>query len=162
MATTAHRIQAGSFLTLHYRLAGPDGDIINTFKDKPATLTLGTGELSPAVEKRLIGLEEGAHATFDIPPGEAFGDRNPEMLQWVARRLLNEMGDPNENYQVGDVVQFPTPDGMASYAGSVRQVGKDGGNGELPDGKADAVLFDFNHPLAGQPVTFEVQVIGVL
>ena len=158
MATTAHRIQAGSFLTLHYRLAGPQGDIINTFKDKPATLTLGTGELSPAVEKRLIGLEEGARATFDIPPGEAFGDRNPEMVQWVARRLLNEMGDPDEQYKVGDVVQFPTPDGMATYAGSVQQVGKDGDG----DGKADAVLFDFNHPLAGQPVTFEVQVIGVL
>jgi len=158
MASTAHRIQPGSFLTLHYRLAGPGGDIINTFKDKPATLTLGTGELSPAVEKRLIGLEEGARATFEIPAGEAFGDRNPEMVQWVARRLLNEMGDPHEKYQVGDVVQFPTPDGMASYAGSVQQVGKDGDG----DGKADAVLFDFNHPLAGQPVTFEVQVIGVL
>jgi FKBP-type peptidyl-prolyl cis-trans isomerase SlpA len=158
MASTAHQVQPGSFLTLHYRLAGPGGDIINTFKDKPATLTLGTGELSPAVEKRLVGLEEGTHTTFDIPPGEAFGDRNPEMLQWVARRLLNEMGDPAENYQVGDVVQFPTPDGMSSYAGSVQQVGRDGDG----DGKADAVLFDFNHPLAGQPVTFEVQVIGVL
>lgn len=158
MASTAHRIQPGSFLTLHYRLAGPGGDIINTFKDKPATLTLGAGELSPAVEKRLVGLEEGAHATFEIPAGEAFGDRNPEMVQWVARRLLNEMGDPDEQYQVGDVVQFPTPDGMSSYAGAVQQVGQDGDG----DGKADAVLFDFNHPLAGRAVTFEVQVIGVL
>ena len=158
MASIAHRVQPGSFLTLHYRLAGPGGDIINTFNDKPATLTLGTGELSPAVEKRLVGLEEGARASFDIPPGEAFGDRNPEMVQWVARRLLNEMGDPDEKYQVGDVVQFPTPDGMSSYAGSVRQVGKD----DDGDGKSDAVLFDFNHPLAGQPVTFEVHVIGVL
>src|SRR3954470_12467566 len=117
MASTPHRVQAGSFLTLHYRLAGPGGDIINTFKDKPATLTLGTGELSPAVEQRLIGLEEGAHRTFDIPAGEAFGDRNPEMVQWVARRLLNEMGDPDEVYKAGDVVQFPTPDGMGQYAG---------------------------------------------
>jgi len=158
MAPTAHRIHAGSFLTLHYRLAGPGGDIINTFKDKPATITLGTGELSPAVEQRLLGLEEGAHATFEIPPGEAFGERNLEMVQWVARKLLNEMGDPNEVYATGDVVQFPTPDGMGSYAGSVKQVGKDGDG----DGKADAVLFDFNHPLAGQPVTFEVKVIGVL
>ena len=158
MASTAHRVHPGSFLTLHYRLAGPGGDIINTFKDKPATLTLGTGELSPAVEKRLLGLEEGAHATFEIPPGEAFGDRNPEMQQWVARSLLNEIGDPDETYHVGDVVQFPTPDGMSSYAGSVQQVGKNGDG----DGKADAVLFDFNHPLAGQPVTFEVQLIGVL
>jgi FKBP-type peptidyl-prolyl cis-trans isomerase SlpA len=158
MAPTPHRIHAGSFLTLHYRLAGPDGDIINTFRDKPATLTLGTGELSPAVEQRLLGLEEGTHATFEIPPGEAFGERNPEMVQWVARRLLNEMGDPNEVYSIGDVVQFPTPDGMGTYAGSVRQVGRDGDG----DGKADAVMFDFNHPLAGQPVTFEVKVIGVL
>jgi FKBP-type peptidyl-prolyl cis-trans isomerase SlpA len=158
MAPNPHRIHAGSFLTLHYRLAGPDGDIINTFRDKPATLTLGTGELSPAVEQRLLGLEEGTHATFEIPPGEAFGDRNPEMVQWVARRLLNEMGDPNEVYSIGDVVQFPTPDGMGTYAGSVRQVGKDGDG----DGKADAVMFDFNHPLAGQPVTFEVKVIGIL
>jgi FKBP-type peptidyl-prolyl cis-trans isomerase SlpA len=55
-------------------------------------------------------------------------------------------------------VQFPTPDGLGQYAGSVRRVGKDGDG----DGKADAVLFDFNHPLAGQPVTFEVQLIGVL
>ena len=158
MAANAPRVQPGSFLTLHYRLAGPGGDIINTFNDKPATLSLGTGELSPAVEKRLVGLEEGVRTSFEIPAGEAFGDRNPEMVQWVARRLLNELGDPHEHYQAGDVVQFPTPDGLGTYAGAVQKVGAVGGG----DGKADAVLFDFNHPLAGQPVTFEVQLIGVL
>jgi FKBP-type peptidyl-prolyl cis-trans isomerase SlpA len=158
MASNAPRVQPGSFLTLHYRLAGPGGDIINTFNDKPATLSLGTGELSPAVERRLVGLEEGVRTSFEIPAGEAFGDRNPEMVQWVARRLLNELGDPDERYQVGDVVQFPTPDGLGSYAGSVQQVGQDGDG----DGKPDAVLFDFNHPLAGQPVIFEVHLIGVL
>jgi FKBP-type peptidyl-prolyl cis-trans isomerase SlpA len=73
------------------------------------------------------------------------------MVQWVARKLLNALGDPQENYAVGEVVQFPTPDGQGSYAGAVRQVGDDG-----------SVLFDFNHPLASQPVTFEVLVIGVL
>jgi FKBP-type peptidyl-prolyl cis-trans isomerase SlpA len=147
-------VQPGSFLTLHYRLGGPGGDIINTFSDKPATLSLGTGELSPAVEQCLLGLEEGARATFDIPAGQAFGERNPDMLQWVARKLLDELGDPGEQYQVGDVVQFPTPDGRGSYAGAVQQV--------RDDGQGESVLFDFNHPLAGQPVTFEVHVIGVL
>lgn len=144
------RIQAGSFLTLHYRLAGPQGDIINTFEGQPATLTLGVSELSPAMEQRLLGLEEGARVTFELPVGEAFGDRNPDMQQWVSRRLLKEFGDPDENYQVGDVVQFPAPNGQGSYAGAVQQA------------REDAVLFDFNHPLAGQPVTFEVHVIGVL
>ena len=143
-------VTAGSFLTLHYRLAGPAGDIINTFNDKPATLSLGTGELSPAVEQRLIGMEEGTHATFELPAGAAFGERNPDMQQWVARKLLAQMGDPDEQYAVGDVVQFPTPDGTGSYAGAVIESNQ------------TAVRFDFNHPLAGQPVTFEVKLIGVL
>jgi len=144
-------VQPGSFLTLHYRLAGPAGDVINTFADKPATLSLGAGELSPALEQRLLGLAEGARATFELAAGEAFGERNADMQQWVARKLLSELGDPDERYSVGDVVQFPTPDGQGSYAGAVMQVREDG-----------AVLFDFNHPLAGQPVTFEVHVIGIL
>jgi FKBP-type peptidyl-prolyl cis-trans isomerase SlpA len=150
-AASPSTVQSGSFLTLHYRLAGPAGDVINTFEDKPATLSLGTGELSPAMEQRLLGLTEGTHATFELAAGEAFGERNADMQQWVARKLLNELGDPDEQYHVGDVVQFPTPDGQGHYAGAVMQVRDDG-----------AVLFDFNHPLAGQPVTFEVQIIGVL
>lgn len=146
-------VEPGSFLTLHYRMAGPDGvDIINTFGGKPATLSLGTGQLSPAIEQRLMGLPEGTRTTFELPAGVAFGERNPDLLQTVARKLLNELGDPNEQYKAGDVVQFPTPDGMGQYAGSVLQVG----------GIGDAVQFDFNHPLAGQPVVFEVHVIGVL
>ena len=143
-------VQAGSFLTLHYRLCGPAGDVINTFADKPATLSLGTGELSPAVEQRLLGLAEGTRTSFDLPAGEAFGERNADMQQWVARALLHKLGDPLEKYAVGDVVQFPTPDGTGSYAGAVI------------DSNDTAVQFDFNHPLAGQPVTFEVQLIGVL
>ena len=149
--TAVPTVQAGSFLTLHYRLAGPAGDVINTFGEKPATLSLGAGELSPAVEQRLIGLEVGQRTSFELPAGEAFGERNADMQQWVARKLMNELGDPYEKYTPGDVVQFPTPDGLGSYAGAVVRVREDG-----------AVLFDFNHPLAGQPVTFEVQIIGVL
>jgi len=144
-------VQPGSFLTLHYRLCGPDGaDLINTFVDKPATLSMGTGELAPAMEARLLGLPEGARQSFELAPGEAFGERNPELLQRVKRTLLDELGDPDEHYQVGDVVQFPTPDGQGNYAGVLREI----------DG--DVLVFDFNHPLAGRPVTFEVQLIGVL
>ena len=144
-------VQPGSFLTLHYRLAGPDGaDVVNTFADKPATLSLGAGQLAPAIEHRLLGLVEGAHESFDLPAGAAFGDRNPDMLQRVKLSLLRELGDPDAEYHVGDVVQFPTPDGSASYAGVVRECGP------------DWLLFDFNHPLAGQPVRFEVKLLGVL
>ncbi|MBL8350480.1 MAG: FKBP-type peptidyl-prolyl cis-trans isomerase [Burkholderiaceae bacterium] len=144
-------IQEGSFLTLHYRLAGPGGvDVINTFAGQPATLSLGAGQLAPAMEQRLLGLAEGARERFSLGAGEAFGERNPPLLQRVSRSLLGELGDPDADYQVGDVVQFPTPDGGGQYAGVVREAGE------------GWLLFDFNHPLAGLPVTFEVQVIGVL
>lgn len=147
------QVQAGSFLTLHYRLAGPSGDIVNTFADKPATLSLGSGELSPAIERHLLGLEEGTRTAFELPPGEAFGERNPELLQRIKLAMLRDLGDPEDTYSVGDVVEFPTPDGQGSFAGVVREVGP---------AEEDWALFDFNHPLAGQPVTFEVQIIGVL
>jgi FKBP-type peptidyl-prolyl cis-trans isomerase SlpA len=154
MLSTPVCVEPGSFLTLHYRLAGPAGDVINTFGGKPATLTLGSGELSPAVEACLMGLAEGARDSFELPAGAAFGERNPAMLQWLARKVLAEMGEAGAQYQVGDVVQFPTPDGQGQFAGAVCQL--------RSDERGDAVLFDFNHPLAGQPVTFEVQLIGVL
>ena len=144
MTTSLPRVQPNSFLTLHYRLAGPAGDIINTFGGQPATLSLGTGELSPAMEQAILDLEEGQRQSFDLPAGAAFGERNPDMQQWLARKVLTDMGE-------GDVVKFPTPDGAGSFAGVVLKVREDG-----------AVLFDFNHPLAGQPVTFEVHLRGVL
>ena len=152
-STKAPVVESGSFLTLHYRMTGPNGvDIINTFGGKPATLSLGTGQLSPAIEQHLMGLPEGTHTTFELSAGVAFGDRNTDLVQWVARKLLNELGDPDEAYNVGDVVQFPTPDGAGQYAGSVMQT----------KGSGEAVQFDFNHPLAGQSVIFEVSLIGVL
>ncbi|MDO5290864.1 MAG: FKBP-type peptidyl-prolyl cis-trans isomerase [Pseudomonadota bacterium] len=145
------RVEPGSFLTLHYRLAGPQGDVINTFGGRPATLSLGTGELSPAVEERLMGLAEGERATFELPAGAAFGQRNPAMVQWLARKELDELGEPGEQYAVGEVVQVPTPDGQGQLAAVVLAVRGDG-----------ALQLDFNHPLAGQPVTFEVHLIGVM
>jgi len=146
-----NQVQPGSFLTLHYRLSGPDGaDVVNTFDDKPATLSLGSGQLAPAMESCLIGLSEGAHERFELAPGEAFGARNPDMLQRVPLALLRELGDADASYAVGDVVRFPTPDGQGAFAGVVREIGD------------ASLLFDFNHPLAGQALNFEVQLIGVL
>ena len=150
LPTVAH----GSFLTLHYRLSGPAGDVVNTFGSSPATLTLGSGQLAPAVEACLIGLPEGTHTSFDLPAGAAFGERSAAMQQWLARQALDDLGVDGGDYAVGDVLQFPTPDGKGHFAGTVLEF--------RTDAKGDAVRFDFNHPLAGQPVRFEVQLIGVL
>jgi FKBP-type peptidyl-prolyl cis-trans isomerase SlpA len=154
MSTTPVTVQPGSFLTLHYRLSGPAGDVIKTFGASPSTLTLGTGQLSPTLEAYLIGLPEGTRRVFELPAGEAFGERLGHMQQWMARKELTDMGGENEEYTVGDALQFPTPDGQGQFAGVILDF--------RSDAKGDAVLMDFNHPLAGQPVTFEVHVIGVL
>ena len=144
-------VQPGSFLTLHYRLAGPDGrDVVNTFGGTPATLSIGAGQLAPGLEEKLIGLDDGARAAFDLPAGAAFGEHNPQLVQRVKLSLLRQIGDPDRFYSVGDVVSFPTPDGQGSYGGMVVETGD------------ESLLFDFNHPLAGQPVRFEVQLLGVL
>ena len=146
-----NRVEPGSFLTLHYRLSGPEGvAFIDTFGARPATLSLGTGELAPAMEARLLGLVAGSRASFDLAAGEAFGERSAELVQRVKKTVLEEHGDADADYRVGDVVRFPTPDGQASFAGVVREV------------EDDVLVFDFNHPLAGRPVTFDVELIGVL
>jgi len=154
MTSTVASVLPGSFLTLHYRLSGPAGVVVSTFEGTPATLTLGTGQLAPALEAALMGLPEGTHTTIDLPAGAAYGERSADMQQWLARQELIDMGVENEEYAVGDVLQFPTPDGQGQFAGVILDF-RTGARG-------DAVKLDFNHPLAGQPVSFEVQLIGVM
>jgi FKBP-type peptidyl-prolyl cis-trans isomerase SlpA len=144
------RVEPGSFLTLHYRLRSADGTaFVDTFATPPATLSLGSGELAPAMESRLLGLKAGSEQSFALAAGEAFGERDPALVQRVPRTALTAEGDADDDYRVGDVVRFPAPGGQ-TIAGVVRDV----------DG--EAIVFDFNHPLAGLPLTFDVKLIGVL
>lgn len=143
-------VTASSYLTLHYRLAGPDGsDIVTTFNDNPATLQMGTGQLAPFLEECLIGLSEGTQQVFELPPEKAFGERNPELVQHVSRATLDENSQSGESYAIGDLVEFTAPSG-GRFAGVLRAIND------------DSALFDFNHPLAGQTVRFEVRIIGIL
>ncbi len=143
-------ITEGSFLTLHYKLTSLQGEsIVSTFDEHPATLQIGAGQLAPFLEKCLVGLPEGAHKTFELTPDQAFGPRNPELVKWVSLATLRENSDADAVYAVGDMVDFAAP-GRGRFAGVLRELGEQ-----------DA-LFDFNHPLAGQHVKFEVRIIGVM
>ena len=143
-------VNAASYLTLHYRLAAKNGaEIISTFNENPATLQLGMGQLAPALEQCLLGLEEGTARTFELSPGQAYGMRNPELLQHVSLATLKQNSNLDEEYAIGDLVEFNAPSG-GKFAGVLRSIDETSG------------LFDFNHPLAGQDVVFEVRIIGVL
>jgi len=143
-------VTESSYLTLHYRLAVAGGaDIVTTFNGTPATLLLGQGQLAPFLEQRLIGLPEGTHQTFELDSKEGFGERNPDLIQAVSKATLDENSVPGADYAVGEVVEFNAPKG-GRFAGVLL---------ELRDTSA---VFDFNHPLAGQPLQFEVKLISVL
>jgi FKBP-type peptidyl-prolyl cis-trans isomerase SlpA len=148
--TTAPVVTESAYLTLHYRLATADGtDLVTTFGATPATLMLGQGQLAPFLEQRLLGMEEGAHQTFALSAGEAFGDRNPDLVQALSMKTLEENSVPGHAYQVGDLVDFAAPAG-GRFAGVLREL------------RANDAVFDFNHPLAGKALNFEVQLISVL
>ncbi len=143
-------VTEASYLTLHYRLASAeDRDIVTTFGGNPATLQFGQGQLAPFLEACLLGLPEGAHQTFELSADQAFGPRNPDLVQRVSRAALEQHSDASEDYQIGDLVEFAAPNGD-QFAGVLREI------------DADSALFDFNHPLAGQSVKFEVRIIGIL
>ncbi len=143
-------VRSDSYLTLHYRISvGEDASpVVTTFDAKPATLQLGAGQLAPALEARLIGLPVGEHRVFEMDAGAAFGPRNPDLVQRIARATLEAESD-SMDYVPGDVVEFNAPGG-GRYAGVMRAL------------DAEGATFDFNHPLAGQPVRFEVRIIGIL
>ncbi len=143
----------GSHVTLHYRLAVLDGEreheIISTLGNGPATLQLGTGQLAPALEERLVGLDEGACATFDLESGRAFGPHDRALVQALTRAAFEQHAGSDQRFTVGDVLQFNRRDGGRLA-------------GVLTSQDDARVVVDFNHPLAGQAVRFSVQVIGVL
>jgi FKBP-type peptidyl-prolyl cis-trans isomerase SlpA len=142
-----------SHVTLHYRLAvltvSAEREIISTFGSRPATVQIGAGHLAAALEERLLGLAEGERAAFDLAPAEAFGERSAELVRTLTRAMFDRNADPNGEYAAGDLVELNLPD-KGRLAGVLRARDE------------HAVVVDFNHPLAGQPVRFSVHVIGVI
>jgi FKBP-type peptidyl-prolyl cis-trans isomerase SlpA len=143
-------VTKNAYLTLHYRLTSADGvEIISTFNSGPATLHLGTGQLAPELELSLLGLAEGSHTKQELTPEQAFGPRNPSLVQHVSLATLKENSALGVEYIIGDMVEFSAPSG-GRFAGILREIDDNG------------ALFDFNHPLAGQAVLFETKIIGIL
>jgi FKBP-type peptidyl-prolyl cis-trans isomerase SlpA len=141
------RVRPDSLVTLHYRVATADDiEVVATLGSTPATLQLGSGELAPPLEACLVDLPVGERHVFLLEPEQAFGPHNPDLVQRLRRSEL-----PNGGADIGalTLVEFAAPDG-SKFAGLVREL------------DAASALMDFNHPLAGKSIRFEVEVIGVL
>lgn len=130
-------------LTLHFEIRLADGSVVDSnFAGQPATFTIGDGNMLAGFEAVLLGLAVGERKVFTLSPEQAFGMPNPANIQKVDRDSFADMA-----LEPGLVISFQDP------------------SGELP-GVVKAfddryVEVDFNHPLAGQVLEFEVQIVSV-
>jgi len=147
-------VRPDSYLTLHYRItlaSGPgEGSVFaDTFDGRPGTLQMGGGQWAPGLEAALVGRAEGEKFSVTIAPADAYGDRNPELIQRVTRAMLAEHAGADATFEPGDLVEFTTPNG-GRYSGVLKEIND------------DSALFDFNHPLAGISLKVDVALLGVL
>jgi len=138
------RINHDTLVTLHFTLKLPNGDVVDTTLDKqPAAFKVGDGSLLPGFEQALFGLKAGDKRSFEIEPEKGFGPGNPQNLQNISRDQFDEM-----ELEEGLLVIF-----------------QDAAGGELPGVvktiHEQVVEVDFNHPLAGKVITFDVEIIDV-
>ncbi|MCO6412413.1 MAG: peptidylprolyl isomerase [Thiogranum sp.] len=139
------QITIGSRVTMHFALRLADGWVAeSSFDDEPVTFVMGDGTLDKGLELALYGLRPGDRQTLTLMPGQAFGRRDPAAIQPVAKqRFPAEM-----QLAKGQIVGFSGEDGT-EVAGTVLDI------------LGDEVKVDFNHPLAGREIEFEVQILDV-
>ena len=137
-------IHPGDRITLHYRIASYGQEIANTFPAAPETFRVGDGEIDARLEQTLVGLAEGERHLFELMPWQAFGERDEALVQTLPRSDFPADMELLPEHQV----DFELPNGH-SLTGTIRKIG------------ADTVQIDFNHPLAGLPIEFEVAILAI-
>lgn len=138
-------IDKSTRVTLHFSLKFEDGETVDSTFDKgPAALEIGDENLPESFEAYLMGLKAGDHQTFEVPPEKAFGQRNPNNLQTFKRHEFSA----DMVLEKGVVISFADAR-QQELPGVISRV------------EGDEVEVDFNHPLAGRTLTFEVQIIDV-
>ncbi|WP_100641340.1 FKBP-type peptidyl-prolyl cis-trans isomerase [Marinobacter salexigens] len=138
-------VDKGTRVTLHFALKFESGEVIDTTFDKdPAALEIGDENLPENFETYLMGMKAGDKASYQVPPEKGFGQRNPNNVQTFKRHEFS-----------ADMVLEPGV--MISFADARQQ--------ELPGVvsrvEGDEVEVDFNHPLSGRTLTFDVEIIDV-
>lgn len=139
-------IDSQSEVLFHFTLTLADGSVADSTKmqGKPAKLKMGDGSLTENFEACLVGLKEGDNHRFELGPDDAFGPVNPNNIHHMERsNFATDM-----SLDEGAIVAFTQPNGT-EIPGIIRGV------------VGDSVTVDFNHPLAGQQITFDVEILSV-
>jgi FKBP-type peptidyl-prolyl cis-trans isomerase 2 len=135
----------GLVVTLEYTVHLADGTLLDsTGQCGPIMVMVGSGQLFPALEDRIIGMDDGETRTFDIPAADAYGAWRAELVRTMPRDRL----PPDLDLAVGRAYRLKSPDGKALRFRLL----------EIGD---DAVRADFNVPQAGQDLRAAVTVVAV-
>lgn len=135
-------IQEGTTVRVHYRGTLDDGSEFDSSVGRdPLEFTIGAGQVISGFEVAVSELEVAETTTVVIPPAEAYGEHVPEAVQNVPMESFAE--EP----PIGAMVELMAPDGRRLAA-------------TVADVSTDTVTLDFNHPLAGQALTFELELIS--
>lgn len=139
-------IGSNSVVVFHFSIILEDGSAADSTKvhNKPAKLVMGDGSLTANFEACLLGLKAGDKKVFTLAAQDAFGMPNPDNIYYLDRSKFG-VDVPAE---VGAIVAFTQPDGT-ELPGIIRDVA------------GDSVTVDFNHPLAGQAIKFDVEILEV-
>lgn len=139
------QIAKGKQVQLHFALKLEDGQVVDsTFDRQPANLEVGDGNLPEGFEELILGLQAGDKKSFVVPPEKAFAQPNPNNVQNMKRSDFAKDID----LDIGMVVSFADAN-QAELPGVIKEV----------DG--ETVVVDFNHPLAGKALTFDVEILEV-
>ena len=143
LITTDLVIDASARVTLNFALELDDGEPIDrTEAGRPASFVMGDGSLLPGFERVLLGLRSGDQRRVQLPAADAFGERNAQNVRRLQGSQFKDIA-----LEPGLLVSFASPEG--ELPGLVREVDE------------DQVVVDFNHPLAGRAIWFDVQIVAV-
>jgi len=136
----------GDTVKVHYTGKLEDGTVFDTSEERtPLEFTIGSGQIIRGFEQAVVGMEPGEAKTATIPPEEAYGPHREDMTLTVDRGQFPEEIKP----EPGQQLQVQQPDGRAAIV-------------TVSDVSESTVTLDANHPLAGQPLTFEIRLVDIV
>lgn len=143
-AKPATVIQTGSMVAFDYTLTDENGTVIDSSKGKePMHYVHGKGEIISGLEKELAGMSVGGEKKVTVKPEEGYGQVNPRAFQEVAKEKI-----PPDALKVGTVLMAHNPQGQGIPA-------------RVYEIKENTVVMDFNHPLAGKTLFFDVKITDI-
>jgi peptidylprolyl isomerase len=139
------KASSGDTVKVHYTGKLDDGTVFDSSRDRePLEFTLGGGQVIPGFEEAVRDMEEGEETTVTIPPEEAYGQRQDQAVIEVAREQLPDEIKPEVGMQL-EVLSA----GGGSFPARITEVND------------RTITLDANHPLAGEQLTFEIELVAV-